>query len=299
MMKVRMPAACLILAVIPLLCFPGQSVNFDRDSRIVFSSDFGGNPDIYLLTRNQLTRLTDSPATDVWPVPDSKGESIVFTSNRDGNFDIYLLNLKTRELKKLTTDARNEMSPSWSADDKYVYYDLEAKNNSWQTMKLDLASGRSSALFPDPPYKSTIVAFENRRGDEIYFTGKVFLGWQVAKFNKNTGDYVALAKRGSCRPKPSPDGRLIAYVEDDADGLGDVFVMAPDGSGKRNLTPSRSKTYDYYPCFSPDGKMVVFSSSPKEKGKTGYQLHTVDLESGEVVRILSTGGNDSFPYWFQ
>ncbi len=292
-------AAVLLLAGAPALCSPDYVVNFDRDSRIVFSSDFEGNSDIYLLTRNQLTKLTEDPAVDEWPVPDSKGESILFTSNRSGNFDVYLMNLKSRKVIQLTSDSRNEMSPSWSADDRSVYYDLEIKKNSWQTMKLDIISARMAPLFSDPPYKSTIVAFENRRGDEIYFTGKVFLGWLVAKFNKGSGAYAELAKKGSCRPKVSPDGMLIAYVAGDDDGLGDVFVMAADGSGKRNLTRLRSKTYDYYPCFSPDGKMIVFSSSPKEKGKTGYQIHTLNLETGEVVRILTTGGNDSFPYWFQ
>ncbi len=297
-MILRMVAAGLLLAGAPFLCFPGQIINFDRDSRILFSSDYEGNPEIYLLTRNQLTRLTDDPATDEWPVPDSKGKAIIFTSNRSGNFDIYLMDLMSREVKRLTSDSRNEVSPSWSPDDKSVYFDLEVKKGSFQTMKLDIDSGGSSPLFPDPPYKGTIVAFENRRGDEVYFTAKVFLGWLVAKFNKTSGAYTELAKRGSCRPKPSPDGALVAYVSHEDDKLGDVFVMAPDGSGKKNLTRARSKTHDYYPCFSPDGKMIVFSSSPKENGKTGYQLHTLDLQSGEVVRILTTEGNDSFPYWF-
>ena len=45
--------------------------------------------------------------------------------------------------------------------------------------------------------------------------------------------------------------------------------------------------------------MIVFSSSPKEKGKNGYQLHTLDLKTGEVRRILTSAGNDSFPYWFK
>jgi Tol biopolymer transport system component len=297
-MRMRLPAAVLLLAGVSLLCFPGQVVNFDRDSRIVFSSDMGGNPDIYLLTRNQLTRLTDNPATDEWPVPDPKGESILFTSDRTGNFDIYLMNLASRETRRLTSDSRNEVSPSWSADGRSVFFDLEIKKDRWQTTRLDIDSGRLSPLFSDPPYKSTIVAFENRRGDEIYFTAKVFLGWLVAKYNRASGEFAELAKRGSCRPKPSPDGTLVAFVSHEDDKLGDVFVMAPDGLGKRNLTRERSKTHDYYPCFSPDGKMIVFSSSPKEKGKTGYQLHTLDLQSGEVVRILTTNGNDSFPYWF-
>jgi len=298
-MSTQTLAALLFLAGAPLSGFQAPVLNFNHDSRMVFSSDMGGNPDIYLLTRNQLTRLTDEPATDEWPVPDSKGQSIVFTSDRSGNFDIYLMNLAGREVKRLTSDSRDEVSPSWSPDDKAVYFDLEIKKDTWQTMKLDLATGRIAPLFPDPPYKSTIVAFENKRGDEVYFTAKVFLGWLVAKFNKSREVYAELAKRGSCRPKPSPDGTLVAYVSHEDDKLGDVFVMASDGSGKKNLTRERSKTHDYYPCFSPDGKMIVFSSSPKEKGKTGYQLHTVDLQSGEVVRILTTNGNDSFPYWFE
>ena len=292
-------AAIFMLGGAPLLSLPGQTVNFNLDSRIVFSSDMGGNADIYLLTRNQLTRLTDDPATDEWPVPDPEGEAILFTSNRSGNFDIYLMNLASREIKRLTSDSRDEVSPSWSADGSSVYFDREVKKGSWQTTKLDVDSGVLSPLFPDPPYKSTIVAFQSRRGDAVYFTAKVFLGWLVAKFNTASGAYTELAKRGSCRPKPSPDGALVAYVSHEDDKLGDVFVMAPDGSGKRNLTRNRSKTHDYYPCFSPDGKMIVFSSSPKEKGKTGYQLHTLDLRSGEVARILTSNGNDSFPYWFE
>ena len=79
----------------------------------------------------------------------------------------------------------------------------------------------------------------------------------------------------------------------------DVFLMNPDGGGKVNVTKSRKDAYDYYPCFSPAGDMIVFSSSPKKLGKNAYQLHVLDLKTGEVRRILTTEGNDSFPYWFK
>ncbi len=274
------------------------TADFPAASRIVFSSDMGGNEDLYLLSRNVLTRLTDDPATEEWPVPDGKGKTIVFTSNRAGSFDIYTMDLGTRTVRRLTSDPRDEVSPSWSADDAFIYYDLNVKGSSWRTMKMDVRTGVSKPLFEKPPYGSTIVPFESRKGDAIYFTGKVFLGWLVAKFDKATGAFLELTRKGSCRPKISPDGALVAYVDHADDGLGDVFVMAPDGSAKRNLTRARSRTHDYYPCFSPDGNMLVFSSSPKEKGKNAYQLHTLDMRSGEVTRILTTAGNDSFPYWF-
>jgi len=288
----------LLLAWASNLCFPGYLAKFDHDSRVVFSSNFEGNVDIYLLTRNQLTKLTDDPATDEWPVPDSKGESIVFTSDRSGNFDVYIMNLKTRELRKLTADSRDEVSPSWSADDKSVYYDLKTGRNSWQTMKLDLGSGRSVRLFPDAPYRTTIVPFENRRGGEIFFTAKALMGWFVAKYSVPDGKFTDLTKSGSCRPKVSPDGKKVAYVCFDDDSLGDIYLMNSDGSQKTNLTKDRSNFYDYYPCFSPKGDMIVFSSSPKSQKKTGYQLYTLDLKSGEVKRIFASDGNNSFPYWF-
>ena len=278
---------------------PPYTADFPAASRIVFSSDMGGNEDLYLLSRNVLTRLTDDPAKDAWPVPDHKGKTVVFTSNRAGSADIYLLDLETRALRRLTSNPRDEASPSWSADDAFLYYDLNFKGSSWRTMKMDVRTGVSTPLFPEPPFSSTIIPFESPRGDEIYFTGKVFLGWLVAKYEKATGAYRELTGRGSCRAKVSPDGKIVAYVGHDDDGLGDVFVMAPDGTAKRNLTRSRTRTHDYYPCFSPDGKMVVFSSSPKEKGKNAYQLHTLDLKSGEVRRVLTTAGNDSFPSWFK
>ena len=166
-------------------------------------------------------------------------------------------------------------------------------------MKLEVRTGLSTPLLPKPPFGSTIVAFSDPGGSEIYFTGKVFLGWLVAKYNLATGRYTELTKKGSCRPKVSPDGgKNVAYVCHDDDGLGDVFLMRPDGGGRKNATPSRKDFHDYYPCFSPGGDRIVFSSSPKNKGKTAYQLHTLDLRTGEVRRVLVSEGNDSFPYWF-
>jgi len=278
---------------------PPYAVNFADDSRIVFSSDMGGNTDIYLLSRNRLERLTDNPAVDQWPVPDPKGEKIAFTSSRGGDFDIFLMDLKSRKVERLTSDSRDELSPSWSPDGRYVYYELTIGKNKARLLKLDILTRASAPLLPDSPFRSTIVPFSNPQGDEIFFTGKVFFGWLVAKCNLNSGKYTELTKRGSCRPKVSPDGKKIAYVCFDDDDLGDVFLMNPDGSGKSNVTRQRPDSYDYYPCFSPTGDMIVFSSSPKSKGKNGYQLHTLDLRTGAVRKILASQGNDSFPYWFK
>ncbi len=289
---------CLFLLFLPI-GVASQTVRFDSDNRIVFNSNFGGNDDIYLLTGNRLTKLTEDSASDEWPVPDQKGERIVFSSNRAGSYDIYLLDLRSLAVQRLTSDPRNETAPSWGPDGRQIYYDLEVKKNKFMTMALDIATRISTPLLPDPPFSTTALAFSNPAGDEIFFTGKVFLGWLVAKYNIPTRKYIELTKKGSCRPKVSPDGTKIAYVCHDDDGLGDVFIMNTDGSGKKNMTPGRREFYDYYPCFSPSGDMIVFSSSRKEKGKNAYQLYTLDLRNGKIIEIFTTEGNSSFPFWFK
>lgn len=289
----------LLAMVFMVSIFFANEIRFAEESKIVFNSNMNGNDDIYLLTKNQLIRLTDDPGSDQYPVANKAGDQIVFTSNRSGNFNIYLMNLQTRAVKELTSDERNEDSPSWSADQQFIYYDLVGKDGQSQTMKLELKSGEKTPLFINPPFKSTIVAFQNNRGDEFFFTGKVFLGWLVAKYNLKSQKYTEMAARGSCRPRISPDSSQVAFVNDEDDGLGDVFLMNSDGSNKINLTPLRSNHYDYYPCFSPDGNQIVFSSSPKEKKKTAYQLYVIDLQSKKIRLIFRSNGRNSYPCWFR
>ena len=126
----------------------GQTINFDLESRIVFNSDFGGNNDIYLLTRNRLTKLTDDKASDEWPVPDGKGERVVFTSDRAGSYDIYLLDLKNKTVQRLTSDPRNETSPSWGQNDRTVYYDMEVRKSAWRTMHWTSGPGSQNRCSP-------------------------------------------------------------------------------------------------------------------------------------------------------
>jgi hypothetical protein len=188
------------LALSYFLLPAAEFVRFPFESKIVFNSDFSGNHEIYLLVGNRLTRLTNHPAKDEYPVANRTGDKIVFHSDRNGNNDIFILDLKMGGTAQVTADPRNECTPSWSSDDSSVYYNLETGKNEWISMKVDLESKKAEPLFPDPPFSSTIVPFQNRRGDEFFFTGKVFLGWVVGKYETAGRTYSRLAETGSCRP---------------------------------------------------------------------------------------------------
>jgi len=75
-------------------------------------------------------------------------------------------------------------------------------------------------------------------------------------------------------PVLRPQGDLVA-----CDRGGDIWIMAPDGTGLRPLTHyGRSK----YPQWSPDGQAVAFYHDD-----FGGALWIVELESGRTTKVLS------------
>jgi Tol biopolymer transport system component len=77
--------------------------------------------------------------------------------------------------------------------------------------------------------------------------------------------------------RPSPDGARIAFVDADADGVQQIFDMAPDGSDVTQRTFGRRDALD--PAWSPDGDRIVFSG--------------VTVEGGREIFILEPSGSTS------
>ncbi|MCI0718181.1 MAG: family 78 glycoside hydrolase catalytic domain [Acidobacteria bacterium] len=86
--------------------------------------------------------------------------------------------------------------------------------------------------------------------------------------------------------KPS----LVAYGARDADGRQQIFVVRPDGSGKKRLTQDGNR--NYFPAWSSDGKRVAFTSN-----RSGApQIWVIDAD-GRNATQLTTQGENEFPTW--
>ena len=98
-----------------------------------------------------------------------------------------------------------------------------------------------------------------------------------------------------------PTGSAIAYVSDDgnpAPGVNglpntDVWVMNPDGTGKRRLTNEQT-AYCSQPQWSEDAAYVVYV---KKRDGQAPEVWRVNVLTGTDVRLTTAGGTHKNPEW--
>jgi dipeptidyl aminopeptidase/acylaminoacyl peptidase len=82
---------------------------------------------------------------------------------------------------------------------------------------------------------------------------------QIYTMTKAGGTVTQLTTVGkNYRPRWSPDGKHIAYIQEDASGHKNVFEMTATGGSKTKVTTSGTVTTT--PVWSPDGKTLAFGA---------------------------------------
>jgi len=89
-------------------------VTFSKQGDMAFSSNRGGNYDIWLQKKNTLVQITDDRAIDSRPSLSPEGKNITFETLRSGVMNIWQKSLNTSEMKQLTDEAIGARYPIWS-----------------------------------------------------------------------------------------------------------------------------------------------------------------------------------------
>ena len=90
-------------------------------------------------------------------------------------------------------------------------------------------------------------------------------------------------------PDWSPDGLELVFVSENSDGIGDLYIVAADGTGLRRLTSDRARHEN--PAWSPDGHWIAF-----EKGNgEDWGLYLIRPDGSGVRRVK--GENLFHPSW--
>ncbi|HUF02283.1 MAG TPA: hypothetical protein VMN35_07645 [Gaiellaceae bacterium] len=112
-------------------------------------------------------------------------------------------------------------------------------------------------------------------------------GYQIWIMNADGRNARQLTRgRVDGAPDWSPDGRWIAYRSG-----GDIYLLSPDGSRRRNVTRNPAGIGATNPSWSADGRRIAFQRSAKPVG-TGVYSIGID---GRGLKRLARDGYD--PDW--
>jgi uncharacterized protein YjdB len=183
---------------------------------LLLSSNRGGSFAIYQLRATgsmALQPLLGDTGTNIQAALSPDRTRIAFSSNRNGNFDIYLMDADGKDLRRLTTDPRNDGDPAWTPDgQRVVYTSTRGTGTQIAIMSLDgsevvLTSTAGGNHSPAVSSGGTIAFVSARDGNqEIYTMGldgsnqrrvtRTSVRESSPKFFRN-GDLAYAVERGS------------------------------------------------------------------------------------------------------
>ena len=206
---------------------------YNRDgSTLLFTSNRSGNLDLWTVSRDGGTvrRITDDAAEDWDPAFIGDGSKIVWSSARSGNLEIWVANADGSDARQISKDGVDAENPSATPDGQWVVYNSfnPKAPGIWKvradgTQATRLVPGRTAVpeVSPDGQYVAYIG--EARTARSAIRVARVSDG-------KDTGFVVpirATHRTGAIlgRMRWMPDGKAIAFLGQDNDGVNGVFVQ--------------------------------------------------------------------------
>lgn len=239
--------------------------------------------------------LMNSDGTDAFelgnlashPILNRDGKQMAFYHWKDG---IYLLNwtdIKNITLKKLVGDTftgGDYGSGDWSHDGRWIAFTRQPGGKG--NIVIDVIApdgtnphtvqiGESPSWSPD----DTMLAFHTCRGSNC----------GIYKGSINGGDAIPIVTDDGGLPAWSPDGKWIVYQKD-VDGQKQLFLISPEGSGKRQLTSGPAMHVDA--AWSPDGGYIFYRTP--EGGSWG--IWRMNVDGSNRVKLIDNVPPVNWPY---
>lgn len=147
------------------------------------------------------------------------------------------------------------------------------------------------------PNGKTLVYFSYKQGRSTYRRNWHDVMGEVYVMDLPTATIRSLIlpphKRMSYAPRFSPDGNTLVMSLADNSGGSAIYSYSLITREFRQLTHSVARSIDTSPCYSPDGKNIVFNS---DRSGT-QQLYVMPASGGQIKRLSFGTGRYATPVW--
>ena len=241
------------------------------------------NSDIWMVSWDgeQTVQLTNSEESESAPRWSPDGKYISFVSDRNGEkvAQIWLMDTRGGEAKKITSLKGDLEEYVWSPDGKQIAMSIKDQDFT------DTSKSKTRAPFVMDRYqfKQDIKGYVENRFTHLY----------IFDIGTKKTDTLTKGDFDETSPAWSPDGKQLAFVSNRSadrernENL-DICVMdVTPGTAIKQLTTWAGA--DVSPQWSPDGKMIAYSSSSSNQPFTMYGQGTVSVipSAGGAARSLA------------
>jgi serine/threonine protein kinase len=246
---------------------------FSPDGRlVVFSSNRGGNLDLWTLSRSdgRIRRITDDAARDWDPAFTSDGAGILWSSERGGHLEVWIAALDGSAARQVTRDGVDAENPTMTRDGRWIVYASAdpSKRGIWK-IHPDGSGAVSIALgpffLPEVSPDGRFVAYLDSTSSQPRRTIRV----RRVEDGSEVPPSIGIDRNGNedsnfGRPRWLPGGSALAFLAADTDGLSGVF--AQDFVPGKETSATRRRLAGFFPDvrsesfgFAPDGSEIVLS----------------------------------------
>ncbi|MEH7235700.1 TolB family protein [Bacillus sp. JJ1562] len=210
---------------------------------------------------------------------------IAYTSGRGGQYDIWLFNVQNGTRVQLTNGLGDSFTkPFWSGDNSKIAF--VGKNRI--VYVIYLSTGRLAAIDQLGPNDDLTLDWSPNHRTLAYATRNYIMMYDVLSHRA-----TSISAPDAFDVQWLPSGRELLYQGVDSSGIQQLFRIATNGSGRRQITNNAEGPLNDV-SLSPDGTFALYTTP----GASISLIRTVVLSTGEVYEIRGGGQAKNFyPTW--
>ncbi|GMR08061.1 MAG: Tol-Pal system beta propeller repeat protein TolB [Gammaproteobacteria bacterium] len=236
--------------------------------------------------------ILDSPSPLMSPAWAQDGNRLAYVTFEGGRSRIFIQYVNTGKRVEVTSYRGINGAPAWSPDGRRLALTLSKDGNA-EIYVLTIASRqlrritRNGGIDTEPawsPDGRSLVFTSNRGGKPQIYQVTIGPAGAAGRPKRLTfdGEYNA-------RASISPDGKLMTFVY----GNKGIYRIAVQELATGNLTVLTDSRLDESPSFAPNGSMVIYATSLKNRGI----LAAVSVDGRVQQKLAVQQGDVREPAW--